>query len=172
VFTWQQIPIFTYVVCVLHLLYSPCKTRKSASKIMPQCSPMTTAIAGNTQVFLRLLRVGGTLSKLLYFRFRQYFFQIITEHSLKLQLCESFLRTVPLARNPVTSVACFKLCDFFWCQSGQLNAKCKCSPYNRPWGAKRGSRDIALPCREPRHEEGMGWLAPRPGRFTPGKETL
>jgi hypothetical protein len=36
---------------------------------------------------------------------------------------------------------------------------------------KRGSRGITLPVREPRHEEGMGWLAPRPGRFTPGKET-
>jgi hypothetical protein len=34
-----------------------------------------------------------------------------------------------------------------------------------------GNRGIALPVREPRHEEGIGWLAPRPGRFTPGKET-
>jgi hypothetical protein len=34
-----------------------------------------------------------------------------------------------------------------------------------------GSRGIALPIRDPRHQEGMGWLAPRPGRFTPGKET-
>jgi hypothetical protein len=47
----------------------------------------------------------------------------------------------------------------------------KGSPYNRPWGPKRGSSGIAPPFREPRHEEGMGWLAPRPGRFTPGKET-
>jgi hypothetical protein len=35
----------------------------------------------------------------------------------------------------------------------------------------RGRRGIALPVREPRHEEGMGWLAPRAGRFTLGKET-
>jgi hypothetical protein len=34
-----------------------------------------------------------------------------------------------------------------------------------------GSRRIALPFREPRHEEGMGWLAPRPGRFTPEKQS-
>jgi hypothetical protein len=47
----------------------------------------------------------------------------------------------------------------------------KGSPYNRPRGPKRGNRGIALPFREPRHEEGMGWLAPRPGRLTPGKET-
>jgi hypothetical protein len=47
---------------------------------------------------------------------------------------------------------------------------CFFTPY-RPWGPKRGSRGIALPFREPRHEEGMGWLAPRPGRFTPWKET-
>jgi hypothetical protein len=26
---------------------------------------------------------------------------------------------------------------------------------------------MALLFREPRHEKGMGWLAPRPGRFTP-----
>jgi hypothetical protein len=49
--------------------------------------------------------------------------------------------------------------------------KGKGSPYNRPWGPKRRSWGIALPCREPRHEEGMVWLAPRPGRFNPGKET-
>jgi hypothetical protein len=47
--------------------------------------------------------------------------------------------------------------------------KDKGSPYNRAWVSKRGSRGIALPVREPRHEEGMGWLAPRPGRFTPGE---
>jgi hypothetical protein len=51
------------------------------------------------------------------------------------------------------------------------NCKGKGSPYNEPWGPKRGSRGIALPFREPRHEEGMGWLAPRPGRFTPRKDT-
>jgi hypothetical protein len=39
--------------------------------------------------------------------------------------------------------------------------------YHRPWGPKRGSRSIALTFREPGHEEGIGWLAPRPGRFTP-----
>jgi hypothetical protein len=49
--------------------------------------------------------------------------------------------------------------------------KGKGSPYSRPWGPKRGRRGIALPVREPRHEEGMGWLAPRPGRFTPGRDT-
>jgi hypothetical protein len=43
--------------------------------------------------------------------------------------------------------------------------KDKGSPCNRPWRPKRGSRGIALPIREPWHEEGMGWLAPRPGRF-------
>jgi hypothetical protein len=52
-----------------------------------------------------------------------------------------------------------------------LLGKGKGSPCNRPWGPKRGSRGIALPVREPRHEEGIGWLAPRPGRFTAGKET-
>jgi hypothetical protein len=52
-----------------------------------------------------------------------------------------------------------------------LVGKGKGSPYNRPWGPKRGSRGIVIPVREPRHEEGMGWVAPRPGRFTPGKET-
>jgi hypothetical protein len=30
-----------------------------------------------------------------------------------------------------------------------------------------GSRGIALPFREPRHEEGLGWLAPRPGPLYP-----
>jgi hypothetical protein len=34
-----------------------------------------------------------------------------------------------------------------------------------------GNRGIALPVREPQHEKGMGWLASRPGRFTPGKDT-
>jgi hypothetical protein len=48
--------------------------------------------------------------------------------------------------------------------------KGKGAPYNRPWGPKRGSRGIALLVREPWYEEGMGWLAPRPCRFTPGKE--
>jgi hypothetical protein len=45
----------------------------------------------------------------------------------------------------------------------------KGSPYTRPWGRKRGNTGIALPFREPRHEKGMGWVAPRPGRFTPGE---
>jgi hypothetical protein len=49
--------------------------------------------------------------------------------------------------------------------------KGKGSSYNSPWGPKRGSRGIALPFCEPRHEKGMGWLAPHPGRFTPRKET-
>jgi hypothetical protein len=49
--------------------------------------------------------------------------------------------------------------------------KGKGSPYNRPWGRKRGSRGIALPFRKPQHEKGMGWLASRPGRLNPGKET-
>jgi hypothetical protein len=35
-----------------------------------------------------------------------------------------------------------------------------------------GSRGIGLPFREPRNEERMGWLAPRPGRLTPGKDPV
>jgi hypothetical protein len=54
---------------------------------------------------------------------------------------------------------------------GFLFSKGKGSLCNRSWGPKRGSRGVAVPVREPRHEEGMGWLAPRPGRFIPGKET-
>jgi hypothetical protein len=46
----------------------------------------------------------------------------------------------------------------------------KVHPITDPEGP-RGSRGIALPVSEPRHEEEMRWLAPRPGRFTPGKET-
>jgi hypothetical protein len=49
------------------------------------------------------------------------------------------------------------------------NCKGKGLPYNRPSGPKRGSRGIALSFRELRHEERMGWLAPRPGRMPPGK---
>jgi hypothetical protein len=49
--------------------------------------------------------------------------------------------------------------------------KGKGARHNRPWGPKRGSRGIALPVREPRHEEEMGWLASRPGRFSRGKKT-
>jgi hypothetical protein len=34
------------------------------------------------------------------------------------------------------------------------------------------SRSIAVPFRDPRHKKGMGWLAPRPGRFIPGNDPV
>jgi hypothetical protein len=40
------------------------------------------------------------------------------------------------------------------------------STYNRPWRAQRGSRGIALLILD------LGWSAPRPGRFTPGKDLV
>jgi hypothetical protein len=50
-----------------------------------------------------------------------------------------------------------------------LHCKGKGSPYKRPWGPKRGSRGIALPVCEPRHEEGRGWLPHAPAALSPGK---
>ena len=51
------------------------------------------------------------------------------------------------------------------------SGKGKGSPYNRPLKAQRVSRGIAPPF----HDLGArwgGWSAPRPGRFTPGKNPV
>jgi hypothetical protein len=47
----------------------------------------------------------------------------------------------------------------------------KKSPYNRPQTAQRGSRGIALLMLDLGARRG-GWSAPRPGRFTPGKDPV